>query len=266
MFIVCSVQFTQIIKKAFETMLDGSERAMIKILKDEVHLQSVDSLSVCVCIFKFFSNRFFKYNNDEDVIVKFNLRPVFNFLKKQANGALIIQKKNKNVYFSLVPRYTKMQFNTIDTNSLRLVDTSDPTFYYNIEYETFKNWPCVTINPEEFTNIILDLAVGGGYTDIILDQKNLIMKTEFETGSISIQANNGVSKHFNVVDPPSKKIHNRYLTKFFKQTCTIAPSCIDMRIFIHENGPVIMDFTLENNISRLIISIAPVANIECSVD
>jgi hypothetical protein len=249
--IICSSQFTNILRKSFETMLDGSERCMIKMTPAYLELQSVDSLAVCSCLFRFMCERFIRYDIVSDFSIKINIRPLYNFLKKQPIGSMIIDKQYGTLFVSV-----KSKTNEVP-NHFKLLETDDCTVYYDITTELFSVWPCFRINPEEFTGIILDLAVGGGYTDLHFNETSVLLRTTFETGSISIEAH-GATKDFSIIRGPPDNIHNRYLTKFLKQACTIAPTCIDMCIFIKPNGPLVMVFTLENNVSKFIMTIAPV--------
>ena len=263
MLIVCNVQFSNLIKKTIEILLDGSERAILKIKPTGCEFQAVDSLAVSVYVFRFLAARFFRYDVLEPHTVKLNLRPLHMYLKAQPPGSLVFSSKNKSVYVTVLSKYLKHDQAHAAGNCFNLHhNATDRTKYFDINPDLFRSWACFSIDTEEFSNIILDLSVGGGYLDICLDKNTLELTTIFETGRITItataQQNHG--KEFRMNRAPPSPIKNRYLTKFFKQSCGIVPTCVDMKVFIKPNGPIVLEMTLENNISKLYVCMMPVGN------
>lgn len=260
MIVVCSVKLSMLIKKSLETMLDGSEQGIIGFFEESMQLQSVDSLAVCMCMFKFLKKRFFKYNVNKQSEVRFQVRPLYNFVKKFNSAAFSFNYKNGSLWIQVVSSFQKTDSNK---NVYRILETQDKTRYYTIPPEIFQNTPCFKLDPEEFTNTVLDLAVGGGYIEVEMNRTEVYWRTFFETGSICIKAcnHNGQRNEYKVIVPSKEKIYNSYLTKFFKQACNIATICTNLTIYVTKHGPILLYFEMENESTELIISIAPVINI-----
>jgi hypothetical protein len=252
--ITCSVQLSIMIRKALETMLDGSEQGKITITEDDIELQSVDSLSVCMCLFKFSKKRFFKYDVTQKQQVKFVIRPFYNFMKRLQSSAVSFSVKSGSLFMQVVSSFET----TLEKNVFKICHSGDKTNYYSLPRNILQNCPCFRLHPDEFMNTILDLSVGGGYIELEMDNNDIYWRTFFETGNITIQAKQSQRQEFKVLRPAIKKVRNTYLTKFFKQACNIAPVCVNLVIYIREDGPVLLYFQMEHDASELIISIVPV--------
>lgn len=257
MIVISSVNISHLFKKAIETILDGSEQAMITFDEKGLQIQSVDSLSVCMCLFKFSKKRFFKFEVSKTVQIKFNTRPLYNFIKKFPGVAFSFICKKNVLWIKVVSGFGKI-YNTV--NEYKFVNIKDRTDYFSIPEYTFINCPSFRLDTEEFTNIILDLAVGGGYIQVEMEGCRILWKTCFETGSISVESHNAnnIDKGYMVLIPAHTKISNKYLTKFFKQACNIAPTCDNLTIYMRAGGPIVLEFELGKGLSSLIISIVPV--------
>ena len=144
-------------------------------------------------------------------------------------------------------------------NVFKLVESQDKTVYFTLPQQVFMNCPSFRLHPDEFTNTVLDLSVGGGYIQLEMDGYEAEWKTFFETGTISIKAiNHPQRSEYNVIQPAVEKVSNSYLTKFFKQACNIAPMCLNLVVYIRIEGPILLQFEMENESSELVISIVPV--------
>jgi hypothetical protein len=252
--IVCSVQLSFLIKKGLEMMLDGSEQAIIQFTEEGMELQSVDSISVCICSFKFAKERFFKYSISECLRVKFLIRPFYNFVKKFNAAAFSFDCDTDSLLIKVISNFDKS-----NSNLYHIVDSQDETVYFDLPRELFTNSPSFRLQPDEFANIILDLAVGGGYIEVGMNGLESYWLTIFETGTICITSLHQ-SEEYQVIQEAQEKISNRYLTKFFKQACTIAPICLSLIVHLRIEGPIILQFQIENEFSELIISIVPVCH------
>lgn len=245
MHIICSAQFSGVVKKAFETMLEGSERGMIIITPNYMELKSVDSLSVCMCSFKFLKLKFCKYDVSTDISMRIDIRPLYLYLKKKTVGSIHFSEHLKQVFMYVVSKVNRKQLqHNIPDDRYRFQTTLDKTRYFLIPPQVITEWAAFSINTEEFSNIILDLSTGGGYIDIVFCKDYVQLKTEFETGRVSIKVYDKDVRNFDIIKAPSQSISNRYLTKFFKQTCIFAPICINMVVYTNQNAPIVMIFDI----------------------
>ena len=262
MLLLCNRLFTNMLKGVLEVMLDGSERARIRITPECIEFQSVDSLNVCVCLCQFKPALFERYEVEEEIAepftVHFNLRKLYSFLKKLNGHTMFTRTTQSTLRLHVLSRYNPAASQHTTKHFLTLDNTPDATQYSSIAPSHFQHWSSFTINPEEYTGIILDLAISGGYIDMRIGKDVVEFTAECETGKITTSAHTSISSDFQIHRSGTGQ-YNRYLTKFLKQACTISQSCTALKVFMMQHGPLVLEFTLENNTSKLHMSIAPAA-------
>lgn len=219
-------------KKAVETIFEGSERARLAFTEKGLFVQSVDSLSICAVQFFFPATCFVSFF-PQSKSVSFHVRPFFNFFRLHT-GPLCIQPDRC----------------TIGGSEYVIRAVSDLSQYYSLE--GYGSWPSFEIKPEHFANLVLILSVGGGYLNLEFTD-SLCMFTECETGKITVQTN-VLGDDFRVLK--TGRVRNKYLTKFFKQTCSVAPVARSARFYVEQDCPVVASFDLGE--CECLVSIAPV--------
>jgi len=237
-------------------MLDGSEQGLISFTDFGLQFQSVDSIGVCMCLFRFPARKFFRYDLEQDRQVKFKLRPLYNFVKKFHSTSMAFTCNNNRITLAVTSNFDK---GTSKQNLYHIDNTHDNTVYYALPSSILDDSACFRLNPEEFTNIVLDLAVGGGYINVSMQGTRTEFKTIFETGTIVTSCNpNPDRQEYEIIRPAVGSICNTYLTKFFKQASNLSSSCRQLCIYIHKDGPIVLQFDMNKELCQIFISIAPV--------
>lgn len=227
-------------------LLAGSEYAMLLFTPNTMQLQSVDSISVCMCLFTFDRTLFHTFAITQEVRRTVRLRPLFSFLQLDSQVSFVVDGKSVAV-----------RLRTSGDERLFPLGGGDNTVYYNLPADVYQHGSCFRLHPAEFVGTILDMAVGGGYTRVELEGEHLRWQTCFETGSISITAQSN-NENFEILRAATGRLSYVYLTKFFKQACGVAQLCTGLRVHIHENGLFIMRFELGSNVRDLVVTIVPV--------
>lgn len=241
-------------------MLDGSEEARFTFTSSGVELQSVDSMSVCTFLFSFARHRFLNYVIDSNgVVIRLKLRPLHNFMKKTSVPVFTFTHDVEGgLRISTPEKFGRSEERELSFNVQQSDDTS---VYYALNHDMFAGCPCFRLNPEEFSNTVLDLSVGGGYINIEVLGGVLRWGTAFETGDIVITSRPHEGRgEYVVLRPAHEKISNHYLTKFFKQACSVTSTCTMLLMFIRQDGPVLLQFSTESEVSGCLVSIVPVKN------
>lgn len=246
--IVCSTDLSNLIKRSLECILDGSEQAVISLYPDHICIQSVDSLAVCMCTFTFYTQRFTTFDIDEEVQVRFKVRSVYETIKKF--DCLVLETDGDSIWFT-------------DNHERRylLVESQDSTTYYSVSASLFDMCACFKLHPVEFSNIILELAVGGGHIEVSMDNYTTYWKTMFETGDILFETTQKRrdNSHYRVIKPAVPKISNIYLTKFLKQACNIANICNSLIVYVRPDGPMFLKFEMGSRLSEVVITLVPMS-------
>lgn len=239
-------------------MLEGSEQAFISINKDSMELQSVDSLSICACLFKFPRTKFFKYEIAMDFQVTFQLRPLFKYIKSVSAAALSFKIIDGSLWAHAVSTFEKSNQKKDMCKFVECRHSS--TVYFNISRDTFRTDPCFYLHPIEFVNTVMDLSVGGGYIQIEMSDRDTLWQSTFETGLIQIKMVNrgGLRDTYRNTNSVQNGVSNTYITKFLKQACCIASICSHLHVYVKKNGPIVLQFEMENRCCDAVISIAPV--------
>ena len=248
MYILCSQILSGLIRRGIETILDGSEHSRFEFGADSLSLQSVDCLSVCVFQFDFPKNRFLKYDVEEKKhSVKFETRGLYRFLKKYSNLVIAFRKDSSVFTVQLIVPLDKQES---ISQSYKIQESGDMTEYYDIPIDN--EYTRIRISPEAFTNIVLEMTIGGGYTLFTLEKNTFSWYSKSETGSI------GICCRHNNQEFQEDRIHivNTYLTKFLKQTVNIASTCIGLVIRVAQDGPMFLCFDIDRY-STLTVVIAP---------
>jgi hypothetical protein len=256
MFVECTTQLSSTIKKAFETIIEGSERCIIRFRDVGIEFQSVDSLNVALLSFQLKKEQFIHFDDVLSVDIKLEVRPFFIFLKR-CKYDMAIQFHDQNVNFITKSRTIISTF-CLNNNVL------DSTRYLDLNRSLYKDWAMFCISPDELSNVILDLAFGGGLTSICFFDDRVQWNSTFETGEIIFTMKNsssGNDNDFKIVRKPKfAPIENKYLTKFIKQMCTILPNCISAQVYVNEDSPVVFELQL-SCFSSLQVVIAPTTNV-----
>lgn len=252
MIVVCSLSVSSLLRKTLETMLDGSEQGRLSFSATELHLQSVDAMNVCLCTTTIRNTHCPMYRVRRPIAVNVQLRSLYHMIKGIPNAI---------VAFTVVHGVFWVQLRTPQgpaQPSRRIVPTNDTTQYYQIPRSLYEHGTSFRLHPEEFVNTILDVAVGGGYLEVSIRDHHMYWKTQFETGTIAIVTTAAPLPSTLVLLPHMPPVTNTYLTKFFKQACTIAPSCTGLVIFMQTDGPIVLHFETEDDVADLVIAIVPI--------
>lgn len=245
--IIASPNLSSVLSRAFETMWEGSEKARIRFdMEEGIYLQSIDSLSVCACRFHIPKNRFDGFIMKETSFWRrVDLRKICEFIRLQPHGHFSFAQTNNMLHF-IHHLGTTVAYIDLEPDS----DTS--TIYYDMNLD-LRGCPSFQLYPEEFSNMILNLCVGGGYTNFEFNT-GLKLHTTFELGTISFSTEKE-GDHFKILEKGC--CSNAYLTKFLKQAAFMACHCTKMTLYMSQDGPLILHLTLEDNISTLCVIITP---------
>lgn len=255
MIAICTPQLSNHIRRALETMLDGSENALISLDENGMELQSEDRSSICLCMFRFDRRLFLKYVVSKPITVTFSTRDLHTFLKKKYSGHYIFYFNN-GLSVRIVNPNCGSQEKTFHIKN----DCLDTIYhYYDIPSGYLDHYCCFRINPDEFMNIILTMALGSGYINFVVQHDSIKLHTEFETGEISLIAKTH-KKHdgFRTIKSNRDSFTNTYITKYLKQACHLVSICVDLHIYICDSKPIVLKFIMGDIYSTILMSVIPV--------
>jgi hypothetical protein len=250
MLVLCSLSVSVLLRKTLETMLEGSEQGRLCFSTTEIHLQSVDAMAVCVCSTTIPTVQCSLARIPRPVRLNVQLRPLYNFVKGSPNADLSFAMVRGVLWLQLRPPKGPMPI-------YKVVATDDTTQYYQLPRSCYEHGVSFRLHPDEFVNTILDLAVGGGYLEISIREQQMDWKTHFETGTIAITTL-APARVLPASLARQPVVTNTYLTKFFKQACTIAPCCTGLVLFMQAAGPLVLQFELEH--AAIVIAMVPIAS------
>jgi hypothetical protein len=251
--VVCTAHLTSLIRKHIEVMYSGSEYGSFCFRDDNMQIQTVDSLSVCVCMLEIKKTIFCRYILPNDIFVKFNIRSFLNSIKGSESpsslmmfgfdgGCLTVSIRNgsEDIFENLNHITTKTENN--DNGTCYLLGSSiDTTTYYSIPSSP-SECPCYTMHVSDFTCTVLDLAVGGGHIQIEMKGTQTKWSTYFETGQLTIQMDLNTNKgKYGIIRPATRGYSHVYLTKFLKHTCNLASLYTNVRINLLPDGLIMIE-------------------------
>ena len=256
MIVVFRGKLFALFKKCLEAILEGSEQALLTFTASGTQIQSVDVLSVCMYVVNFHKSQFARYNVSKQYQVQVGVDNLFYFVKRCKNQTITFKTKKSNLWV-----YT-------GSGSLSAGDRGncyklsgklqERSVYYSLPNEVFSHCPSFALHPLEFTNMMLELSVGGGYIDLTMEGTETLWQTRFETGIISLRALNGGGEGYRVLTPAKENFQNRYITKYLKQACGIAQSCKRVVVYLRPEGPLLLNFEMSPKTTPLLtVSIAP---------
>ena len=246
---VCLPDLSIHIRKALETILDGSEEGVLNFCADGLFIQSVDSLNVCIIQFNFKREKFFQYTLQFRLRVK--IRQLYTQLKHMT-GYVRFALVDNQLYLN---EYTGTE---VSGTGWHIPASSDQTSYFMLDSTQFAAQPSFEIRPTDFNNMIMDLAVGGGYLTVAMTAETVTWTTRFETGVIRIVTHS--SAKFTLVTPPATPFENVYLTKFFKQACSITTMCDSLQVYMAPGSPITLRFSFLDSMEVLLVTTPRIAS------
>ena len=265
-----------ILRRAIENMLEGSEKIMILCNGSSpcVEFQIVDALWICSVSLKIQKDGFqiYQVKKSEHYVLQSDLRPLHYFLKQNADAnALSFEcegEQNDQWTIKALSQHRRVLKTFIATVS------EDNTPYISMSSKMFQNWNSFSMDPQEFSNITLDLAVGGGLLDLHLHANNMVtFKSQFQTGEIAFHTENKDVSTKTQISRKRKRnnsffhvhrtthrrprwIHGRYIIKFLKLICGVTPLCEKLSLYLRNKHPLILKLRFSDCI-HMIVSIVP---------
>lgn len=262
--VLATPTLSRIIKAVVDNILYSSELINIGFDTDGLRLRSVDSLGIssCECVLE--ASRFDKYVISEPITISCCNRSVFSFLKPLREEVLFFvsssvdsessessESEDCELYMCFEPSHTLRL-------EQKLEDTS-PYVDFNIAFiEQDPSWYHATVAPNEFHALLLDLSLWQGYMEVVFSNHQLSLRSsDGVMGQMVVEIRDTKdADQFEIHRKNLPPFQNVYLTKFLKQTCGLA--AIRMDIYAKKDCPMIFTLVLDDNISKLIVGVAPV--------
>jgi hypothetical protein len=234
-----------LIKKGIETLYEGSSLALIEANKEEFIIKTIDANEICTCTFRFKKKLFFDFEIEEEYSLNIKLQQLCEFLKKKKNtNSLVFSFSNEGLecgydYF-------------LRPNSSIFIDNiPDDITYLDIKQDYYNSFPFFSLNAVEFSNIITEIATGGSFLNLYFSQTKVNFESGGEVGTVNITLFE--NKHVEIQN--DGVIKSRYVSKFVKQSCSIAMYSIKVTVYVGPNNTLFIEFILQNNTSIFLMTL-----------
>ena len=254
MHVVFPVHQTKTLTKILESTIDGSDTAFLKFQPDKTILTSIDTERRSMHTCTFLPSAFTFY--EIPTVIRnhrFNVTKLLKVLQSDRRILVLTLKDCQLVAGTLktvadIPTFTVIS------------DPTDDTVYLQAQQIHYQDWDSFYIHSLEFSTQVLELSTGGSVTVVTFAPSSLEWKTQFETGKISIVANDGFSDaDFQIVKRPQLTYSNCYFTKYLKQVyslCLVSKNRV--RGYLQPGSPLVLEFHLSSAVTVVFIT-APAA-------
>lgn len=244
MYIVLTTKTQASMTKYLETLLEGAERALIRIGTGSTEIVCTDAQRQTSYSATFLPNAFYSYQVQKAVSGWFSIQKLQRLLQRQDKGraALVLQKgvlSVTTVRLTEAPDCKAQRFATA-TESTHRTSPIDP-----------KCWDFFRIDSTALGSWVLELATGGGTTSVTISPFMVQFRAEFETGRITIQASpDNTTTLFQIRTlQPDTSYTNRYTTKYLKQLHLLCiASGPSVRVLLQSGSPMWLQFELSKDI------------------
>lgn len=207
-------------------------------------IQSIDASAICVHQMRLPLHRL-KVINQDNIYhsSNFKINELLGFLKRHTNAILF------KVSFNTI--CVQFQLGITKHKSYEIILNSNLHYKYcHISLPVTLNKPTIVIDPINFNKIVMNLAVGGGYTKMNLNHNSLTLTSDCEVGSICIDISVGKQNcnHFT----------NTFVTKFLKPLCTTITFAQNVCMTLKHNKPLEITYTLQHELIHMYTAIAPI--------
>jgi hypothetical protein len=240
--ITISKSCTDFLYKVIEAMLETTEYANITISNVlGLKIQSIDAMAVClyqiIIPYKRLINK--KLASKKKVSVNFVIQSLYTFLKNH---------RNQNVTFYLHDTNIELVVYTPEYYTYTLQANQQDQNHY-VQLPSYITKPSLVLEPHEFSQIVMNMAVGGGFTKIITGNQLFKFITNSETGQIEINIE---------LEKSCITTNNTYITKFLKPMCCSITFCSNVCLYVSKNGPIHIRYCYHHEMAQVYVALVPV--------
>lgn len=258
MLLTLSANATSNLKKTTEVLLEGSEKALLTLSSKEVRLQTVDATWTCTAIYSIPRSQFSvsAFSRCAPVSVKFNLKALHQFLKTGGTRVLAFRYNDEGEVRLIGTRRNGTPSGRRASQTVLLAPVRDRCPYVSVPESAFRHWLNVKVDPDEFSNITLDLATGGGHMEMLVYGNNMVVfQSLFDTGNVHFRTHDFVVSQ-NGVQRPTRQgrkrkwngqlhasdllVQEKFIVKFLKLVCGLASLCVHMGMYLQSKSPLVM--------------------------
>lgn len=260
MLLVLTTKTQASMTKYLETLLEGAERALIRIDTDSTEIVCTDAQRQTSYSATFAPTAFYSYQVQNAVSGWFSIQKLQRLLQRQDKGRAALVVQNGALMVTTVrsagaPNGKPQRFATATPSTLR-PSPVDP-----------RCWDLIRIDSTVLGAWVLELATGGGTTSVTISPCMVQFRAEFETGRITIQASpDHTTTAFQIRTlQPDTTYTNRYTTKFLKQLHLLCiASGPSVCVLLQSGLPMWLQFELSKDIqvSCFISPLAPINECE----
>jgi hypothetical protein len=251
-----------ILKKVLETVLESTEQAMFKFRPSgpyPLSIHAVDSLWVCQSVINLYQYGFDKHQIRKPVRVRVNVKAVHDFVRSCKQSRRIRMSLEATINSVAVndgwyePNHdseAQYKLHFYDASNpkrcLIMADRIDTTPYPDIPRSEHVLWPNFSMTSCEFSNVTLDLAVGGMEMNVTMHPNcDIRMACDFDTGSIEHYGHHHLDNEVFVVHkaPCKTCTSGNYIVKFIKIICSMTMLSKFVTVFIQEYGSMVLELS-----------------------
>lgn len=241
-----------LLKKVLETTLEGTECAKLCFKSSDSHrapfsIVAMDALMVSQGCTEFNRPCFERYQCDEDHEISIDVKELHDFVRNC--------KGSKRIRFTCEDLVIKVHEMSGTHEKTLKPRRNDNTAYLQLDLLHYRDWPNFEMSATEFSNIVLDLAVGGSEMSVSIDtNSNVKFHTNFESGKIDIDVPTDVLLSHRA--PEKTCVTSTFIVKFMKLLCSITYIVRSVTVFVSKQR-LVMEMNDTNSQMRHLFTIRP---------